>query len=150
MFMKKAIACVALFLLAGSAWADLEPWDDFDISESVWSVTTVKVGSNLGNAYLEGLKKTWIPGNKISQELGQIEEWAIYRSELPASGDFNLMLVVKFSKTEDLAPNKAEYKKFMKKFTKKMSEETTEYSQKNYPGMREITGEYWMREITIK
>jgi hypothetical protein len=150
MFMKRAVTCVALFLLAGSAWADLEPWDDYDISESVWSVTTVKVDSNLGDAYLEGLKKTWIPGNKVSKELGQIEEWAIYRSELPASGDFNLMLVVKFSKTEDLAPNKAEYQKWMKKFTREMSKETTEYSQKNYPGMREITGEYWMREITIK
>ena len=150
MLIKTAVACVALLLLASSSWAELEPWDDYDISESVWSVTTVKVKSNLGNAYLEGLKKTWIPGNKISQELGQIEEWAIYRSELPASGDFNLMLVVKFAKTEDLAPNKAEYKKFMAKFTKKMNDETTEYSQKNYPGMREITGEYWMREITIK
>ena len=150
MLIKAAVACVALLLLASSSWAELEPWDDYDISESVWSVTTVKVKSNLGNAYLEGLKKTWIPGNKISQELGQIEEWAIYRSELPASGDFNLMLVVKFANTEDLAPNKANYKKYMAKFTKKMSDETSEYSQKNYPGMREITGEYWMREITIK
>jgi hypothetical protein len=150
MLIKAAVACVALLLLASSSWAELEPWDDYDISESVWSVTTVKVKSNLGNAYLEGLKKTWIPGNKISQELGQIEEWAIYRSELPASGDFNLMLVVKFANTEKLAPNKANYKKYMAKFTKKMSDETSEYSQKNYPGMREITGEYWMREITIK
>ena len=92
----------------------------------------------------------WIPGNKISQELGQIEEWSIFRSQLPASGDFNLMLVVKFANTEDLAPNKARYQKFMAKFTKERSDEATEYAQKNYPAMREITGEYWVREITIK
>ena len=60
------------------------------------------------------------------------------------------MLMVKFAKTEDLAPNKAKYKKFLAKFTKQMDEETTEYSQKNYPVMREITGEYLMREIPIK
>jgi hypothetical protein len=150
MLIKNLLASVVLFALAGSAWADLEPWDDYDISESVWSVTTVKVDSNMIDAYLEGLKKTWVPGNKISQDLGQIEEWSIYSSTLPASGDFNLMLVVKFSKTEDLAPNKAAYKKYMAKFTKKLDEETTEYSQKNYPEMREITGEYLMREITIK
>ena len=96
------------------------------------------------------MRKTWIPGNKISQDLGQIEEWSIYVSDLPASGDFNVMLVVKFAKTEDLPPNKAAYKKFMAKFTQKQSEEATKYSQKNYPGIRELTGEYLMREITIK
>jgi hypothetical protein len=150
MLIKNVLASVVLFIFAGFAWADLEPWDDYDISESVWSVTTVKVDSNMIDTYLEGLRKTWIPGNKISQDLGQIEEWSIYTSALPASGDFNVMLVVKFSKTEDLAPNKDEYKKFMAKFTKKLDEETTEYSQKNYPVIREITGEYLMREITIK
>ena len=88
------------------------------------------------DAYLEGLRETWVSGNKISKELGQIEDWEIYRSDLPASGDFNLMLVVKFSDTEDLAPNKAEYKKFMAKFTKEMDEKTTDYAQKNYPDQR--------------
>jgi hypothetical protein len=27
---------------------------------------------------------------------------------------------------------------------------STEYAQKNYPGMRKLTGEYMMREITLK
>jgi hypothetical protein len=150
MLIKSVVVSVVLFVLAGFAWADLEPWDDYDISESVWVITTIKVDSNMIDAYLEGLRKTWIPGSKISQDLGQIEEWSIYTSDLPASGDFNVMLVVKFAKTEDLAPNKAEYKKFMARYTKQLDEETTEYSQKNYPGMREITGQYLMREITVK
>ena len=150
MSIMKMVATAALFVFAGTAWADLEPFVDYEMSDAVWSVTTIKVDSNMGDAYLEGLRETWIPGNKISQELGQIEEWAIYRSELPASGDFNLMLVVKFANTEDLAPNKARYEKFMAKFTKAESDKATEYAQKNYPAMREITGEYWVREITIK
>jgi hypothetical protein len=83
-------------------------------------------------------------------ELGQIEDWKIYRSDLPESGDFNLILVVKFANTEDLAPNKAEYEKFMEAFTRERSDATTEYAQKNYPAMRELTGQYLMREITIK
>jgi hypothetical protein len=37
----------------------------------------------------------------------------------------------------------------MKKYTEKQADEITEYSQKNYPGMREITGMYMMREITM-
>ena len=136
--------------LGGLALADLTPWEDYEVSDAVWSVTTVKVDSNMGDAYLEGLRETWIPGNKISMELGQIEDWAIYRSDLPESGDFNLMLVVKFANTEDLAPNKEAYEKFMEAFTQEQADRTTEYAQKNYPAMRELTGQYLMREITVK
>ncbi len=150
MRIKALLSGIAILSASGLAFADLEPWTDYEVSDAVWSVTTVKVDSNMGDAYLEGLRQTWIPGNKIAQELGQIESWSIYRSELPASGDFNLLLVIKFANTEDLAPNKARYEQFMAKFTKEQSDRTTEYAQKNFPGMREITGEYWMREITVK
>jgi hypothetical protein len=86
----------------------------------------------------------------VAQELGQIESWSIFRSELPESGYFNLLLVVKFANTSDLAPNKERYDAFMKAFGEARSQETTEYAQKNYPGMRKITGEYLLREITLK
>lgn len=132
------------------ASADLTPWEDYEVSDAVYSVTTVKVDSNMGDAYLEGLRATWIPGNKIAQELGQIESWSIYRSALPDSGDFNLILVVKFADTSDLAPNKAAYDAFMAKYTEEAADAATEYSQKNYPAMRELTGQYFMREVTIK
>ena len=150
MRIKALLSGIAMLAASGLAFADLEPWTDYEVSDAVWSVTTVKVDSNMGDAYLEGLRETWISGNKISQELGQIESWSIFRSELPESGDFNLILVVKFANTADLAPNKARYDQFMAKFTKEQSDRTTEYAQKNYPGMREITGEYWMREVTVK
>ena len=148
---KKAILSgVAILFGASVALADLTPWEDYEPSDAVYSVTTVKVDSNMGDAYLEGLRETWIPGNKISKELGQIEDWWIYRSDLPESGDFNLLLVVKFANTDDLAPNKAEYDRFMEAFTQEQSDRTTDYAQKNYPAMRELTGQYLMREITIK
>ncbi|MDH3748863.1 MAG: hypothetical protein OER97_11720 [Gammaproteobacteria bacterium] len=150
MRIKSILAAVTCLVFSSTASADLTPWEDFEVSEAVWAVTTVKVDSNMGNAYLEGLRETWIPGNKIAQELGQIESWSIFRSELPNSGDFNLLLIVKFAKTEDLAPNKARYDAFMAKFTQKAADESTEYAQKNYPAMREITGGYLMREVTIK
>jgi len=150
MRIRAFVAGVACLFVASMAWADLTPWEDFEPSDAVYSVTTVKVDSNMGNAYLEGLRDTWIPGNKIAQELGQIESWRIFRSDLPESGDFNLILVVKFANTSDLAPNKAAYDAFMAKYTQEASDAATDYSQKNYPGMRELTGQYLMREITIK
>lgn len=150
MRIKSLLASVVLLFASSLAFADLTPWEDFEVSDAVYSVTTVKVDSNMGNAYLEGLRETWIPGNKIAQELGQIESWSIFRSDLPDSGDFNLILVVKFANTSDLAPNKEAYDAFMAKFTQKASDASTEYAQKNYPAMRELTGQYFMREVTIK
>ena len=147
----RTLFCGAALLVASSAaFADLDPWKDYEVSDAVYSVTTVKVDSNMGDAYLEGLRDTWIPGNEISKELGQIESWSIFRSDLPESGDFNLILVVKFANTSDLAPNKARYDAFMAKFTKAAADASTEYAQKNYPAMRELTGQYLMREVTIK
>lgn len=143
---------IALSLLLGStvAMADLEPWTDYETSDAVWSVTTIRVAPNMDDAYLEGLAKTWVSTNEIAKKLGQIEDYKIYRSDMPQSGDFNLLLVVKFKNTSDLAPSKARYDAFMKELGKEESDKVTEYSQKNYPAMREIVGEYQVREITLK
>ena len=150
MRLRKIALGVAALIISPMVMADLEPWKDFDISDAVWSITTVKVDSNMGNAYLEGLRNTWIPGNKIAKELGQIEDWKIYRSDLPESGDFNLILIVKFANTEDLAPNKEAYEAFIAAYTQEASDASTDFAQENYPAMRELTGQYLMREITIK
>lgn len=142
-----ALALVAL--CATAAVADLTPWEDYEVSDAVWAVTTVKVDANMGDAYLEGIADTWVAGNKVAKELGQIEDWAIYRSDLPLSGDFNLLLVVKFAKSEDLAPNKARYDEFMAKWGEERAKASTEKAQRDYPGMRTLTGEYNFRKITL-
>jgi hypothetical protein len=151
--MRKSIAALAITLtslLASEAFADLKPWEDYSTSEAVWQVVTVRVDANMGDAYLEGLEKTWVSGNKVAKELGQIEDWKILRSDLPQSGDFNLLLMVKYKSIEMAAPNEERYKAFVEKYTQDKMDETTDYSQKNYPAMRDITGMYYMREITLK
>ena len=104
----------------------------------------------MDDAYLEGIERTWVASNEVAKKLGQIESYSIFRSISPQSGDFNLLLVVKFANTSDLAPNKARYDAFIKEMGESENKEATEYSQKNYPAMRTITGEYLMREITLK
>ena len=86
----------------------------------------------------------------MSKKLGHIEDYAIYRSELPESGEFNLMLVVKFANDSDLSPNKERYDQFMAEWGKENADAATAQAQRDYPGMRTITGEYRMREITLK
>ena len=63
-----------------------------------------------------------------------IESYSIFRSIVPQSGDFDLLLVVKFSDTEDLAPNKERYDAFMKEWGEQRNR-VTEYAQQNYPAM---------------
>ena len=149
--MKLAQLFVGL-LFAGSmsiAAADLEAWTDYDIGEGVSNVTTVKVDSNRIDTYLEGLSKTWAPANEVAMELGQIESYSIFVSELPNGGDFNVVLVVKMNYASALQPTKDRYDAFMKAWGE-ANQAIQDEIVPTYPGIRTIVGEYLMREITLK
>lgn len=149
MHFKLLFTALLMMFVSQSALAQLDAFTDYDISKELWNVTMVKVKPNMSDDYLEGLKETWVASNKVAKELGQIEDFHIFRSQLGASGDANLILVVKFSDSSQLEPNKQEYDKFMKAWGEANEDRTREIT-KNYPAMREITGEYLVREITIK
>jgi hypothetical protein len=140
---------LVLVCFAGIASADLEPWTDYELSEGVSNVTTIKVDSNMIDKYLEGLRDSWVPGNEVAKELGQIKDYGIYVSQLPNGGDFNVILVVEFESSADMQPDKEQYEAFMKAW----GEENQKKSDKivlTYPDIRTITGEYLVREVTMK
>ena len=147
---KIAFFALALGLGSGPVLADLEIYKDYDISDGFWSVQTVKVKSNMIDAYLEGIKKTWMSGCATSKALGQVEGCKIFVSDLPDSGDFNVLLVTIFKNDEMAAPNKARYDEWVAKFGAAQVKSTTEQAQRDYPAMREITGDYRLRELTLK
>ncbi len=149
MKLKLLLATVLLSLFSSTAMAQLDPFTDYDISDELWNITMIQVDPNMGDDYLEGLRDTWVAANKVAMELGQIEDFMIFRSQLPQSGDANLFLVVKFPNSDSLDPNKEEYDKFMKAWGDANESKTREIT-KNYPAMRKITGEYLTRKITIK
>jgi hypothetical protein len=150
MFKKSFFTALTLVVFSASAFADLMPWKDYQESDAVWSVSTIRVDANMDDAYLEGIKKTWVTSNEAQKKLGHIESYTMFRSVSPQSGDFNLLLIVKFKDSAAMAPNKARYDAFMKEMGDANVKASNEYSQKNYPAMRTITGEYLMREITLK
>jgi len=55
MKLRHLLAAVLFTGISTIAVADLDPWTDYDISEGVTNVTTVKVDSNRIDTYLEGL-----------------------------------------------------------------------------------------------
>ncbi|MEO0982126.1 MAG: hypothetical protein AAFX03_05690 [Pseudomonadota bacterium] len=140
-------AAAALGCMAPAA-AQLEPFTDYEVSDAVWVITTVKVDANMDDFYLEGLRATWVESNEIAKELGHIEDYAILQSALPQSGDFNLMLAVRFESMAALGPSRERYDAFMEAWGT-ANQDNTEQIARSYPEMREITGEYIMHELTM-
>jgi hypothetical protein len=142
------LTIAASVALTQPAVAQLEAYEDYNISEATSIVTAVKVKANMLDYYLEGLKETWVASNEVAKSLGQIEGYNVYTSALPESGDFNLLLVVHFKNTGDIGPSKARYEAFMQAWGEARQEQSRETAS-TYPDVREITGDYMMNEITF-
>lgn len=149
MKLRQLVFGTLLLSVASAALADFEPWTDYEVSEGITNVTTVKVDSNMIDNYLEGLSQSWAPANEIAKELGHIEGYWIHVSQLPNSGDFNVVLGIDFKDSAALQPDKAKYDAFMKKWGEANQARSDELV-KMYPDIREIVGEYNMRSVTFK
>mgnify|MGYP001821289530 FL=1 len=149
MKLRQLLMGILLSSVASAAVADFEPWTDYELSEGITNVTTVKVDSNMIDNYLEGLSQSWAPANEIAKELGHIEGYWIHVSQLPNSGDFNVVLGIDFKDSAALQPDKAKYDAFMKAWGEANQARSDELV-KMYPGIREIVGEYNMRSVTFK
>ena len=60
MNIKGLLLSAALAAFATPALAQLNVYEDYTVSDSVWSISTIKVDSNMGDYYLEGIKSTWV------------------------------------------------------------------------------------------
>lgn len=135
--------------LPAFAHAQLKPFVDYDYSTTVSSVSTVRVHANMIDHYLEGIRETWVAASEAAKELGHIESYSVYVSELPLSGNFNILLVTRVNSAADLEPSKERYDAFMEAWGK-AHEKKVQERVKTYPNIRELTGEYRLREITFK
>ena len=147
--MKKLLAIAIAMALSTPAAAQLEQYKDYTVSDTVSNVSTIKVKENMVEDYLAGIRNTWVASNAAQKQLGHLLDYHVYVSDLPNSGDFNVMLVATFANTSDLAPNKARYEAFMKAWgtANQANDRTTTTTV--YPNIRTITGEYLIREVTF-
>lgn len=148
--MKSAILTIGLAVaLSTPAAAQLRPYTDYTVSDSVSNVTTVKVKENMVEDYLQGIRKTWVASNEVAKRLGHLQDYKVYVSDLPNSGELNVVLVTTFANTSDLAPNQARYNAFMEAWGTANEASNRQTSTTVYPNLRTITGEYLMREVTF-
>lgn len=146
------LIAVSLLLatFAGPASAQLQPWQDYETSDSAWLVTHVDLDPGTLGIYLEGLKSTWIAANEVAKELGQIKDYAIYQNQFGAADEFDLVLVVELNGTEDLAPSRERYEAFLAAYGQANIEQGNETVLELYNNIREIKGNYLLRKITVK
>jgi hypothetical protein len=147
--MKKLLAFGLAVALCAPAAAQLKPYTDYTVSDRVSNVSTIKVKENMVEDYLQGLQGTWVAANDVAKRLGHLHDYHVYVSDLPNSGEFNVMLVTTFANTSDLAPSKARYDAFMKAWGTANEASTRTTTTTVYPNLRNITGEYLMREVTF-
>ncbi|MDT8442323.1 MAG: hypothetical protein RQ723_11760 [Desulfuromonadales bacterium] len=136
--------------MASPLTAQLKAWEDYEISDAYWSVTTVKLEPGTIDIYLEGLKSTWVAANEVAKSLGHVEYYAIHANQAVAPGSFDLMLVIKFPSTEMMAPNRERYNAFMKAWGQANMDASNTKVRELYNEIREIQGEYITRTITFK
>lgn len=148
MKLKSVLAAAALATFASPALAQLNVYEDYSVSDAVWEISTVKVDANMGDYYLEGLKSTWVESNEVAKSLGHIEDYVILSSAMPESGEFNLLLAVRYSSMNDLAPSQERYNAFMEAWGE-ANQDATRETVKTYPELRKITGQYIMHELTM-
>ena len=141
---------LGLAIFASPASAQLQPWEDYEASDSVWIVTHVDLDPGTFGVYLEGLKSTWIAGNEVAKELGQIKDYAIYANQFGSADDFDLVLVVELEGTDDIAPNRERYEKFLEAYGQANIDKSNETVLELYNKIRRIQGNYLLREITVK
>jgi hypothetical protein len=141
---------LALTMFTTPASAQLQPWEDYEASDSVWIVTHVDLDPGTLGIYLEGLKATWIAANEVAKELGQIKDYAIYSNQFGGADDFDLLLVVEMESTDDIAPNRERYDEFLEAYGQANIDKGNETVLELYNEIRRIQGNYLLRRIDLK
>jgi hypothetical protein len=149
-FGPAAVIAFGLAMVSVPASAQLQVWEDFEPSDSVWIVTHVDLDPGTMGIYLEGLKATWIAANEVAKELGQIKDYAIYANQFGAADQFDLVLVVEMESTDDIAPNRERYEQFLEAYGQANIDQANETVLELYNKIRRIKGSYLLRRIDVK
>lgn len=141
-------AAIALTTVSAPAAAQLREYEDYEYSDSVVELTTVRVEPGQMDTYLEGLRQTWVASNEVAKGLGHIIDYGIYANMAPGGDAFHLLLVIEFP-GENLQPSRERYDEFMAAWGEANMQNSNETVVNVYNEIREIGGVYLTREITM-
>ena len=141
-------AALALTTVSAPASAQLREYEDYEYSDSVVELTTVRVDPGQMDTYLEGLRQTWVASNEVAKQMGHITDYGIYANMAPGGDAFHLLLVIEFP-GENLQPSRERYDEFMTAWGEANMESSNQTVLNVYNEIRELQGVYLTREIMI-
>tara|TARA_Y100001960_G_scaffold84564_1_gene90379 strand:+ start:7933 stop:8400 length:468 start_codon:yes stop_codon:yes gene_type:complete len=142
-FFTILITITFIFAQRGETW---------NISESVYAVSTIDLEPNVDAQYVNQLKLTWYNNMEVFKSEGLVEEFHIFKSINQYDGDFDLLLIVKYKNLAILDSNPKNNKMWKKaedKARKIISEEEVQNITSAFPKLRTILDQKFMREITF-
>jgi len=123
----------------------------YDIG-TVWSLSFIRTGANVGDDYLKGIKNTWEASMKEAVKEGLIKSYKILLGQAANQEDFNIILMIEYEKMASLDSDPVRDKKWEaieKKIKDKMQDEYQK-TVSNYEVIRQWFGAKLMREIYLK
>lgn len=143
-----ACAAASALALATPAAAQLTVWEDYTPQQEVTELTSVKVDEGQLDTYLAGLKETWVKGNEIGKQLGQITSYGIYVVPY-GTNEVNLVLRITYPNMAALDANKEEFDKFMAAWGQENQDKANKTVIEVYNKIRKIKGTHLLRELKM-
>lgn len=147
-FMAVPMTLLILFAAGDLSAQEGETWET---QEPVYNVATIRIHPNMGERYLNNLKRTWVTGVEASMEEGLVEDYWVYSSVTPLDGGYNLMLVTRHPNLASLDATDAWRERIAavdrKVLAEVSEEESDEITSTVYPEVRTILSEKLMREV---
>lgn len=146
-----ALLLPILLVVASARAGFAQEGETWETQEPVYAVTLIKIHPNMGERYLNNLKRTWVTGVREAINEGLTLEYHIFSSLSPNDSGFNLMLVTKhpnlaaFDATDEW---RRKIDRIVKRVEANISEEESDrVAQTVYPEIRTILASKLMREI---
>lgn len=141
-------AALAVTTIATPAHAQFREYEDYQFSDSLIEMTTVRVDPGRFETYLEGLNSTWVAANNVARDLGHIQDYGIYVNQAPGAGDFHILLVIQFH-GDMMQPSRERYDAFMNAWGRANQDRSNQTVINLYNEIREIQGTYLVREVEM-
>jgi hypothetical protein len=146
-----AISAVTLSLSLSTQVVSAQEGETWETQEEVYNVTLIKIHPNMGEQYLNNLRRTWVTGVEEAVAEGITLEYGIYASITPNDGGYNLLLVTKHPNLAALDATDAWRQKLAaineRVLAMLSDEESDRITTTVYPEVRTILSNKMLREI---
>ena len=135
-------------LISNFAFAEI--YEDYEPSEQHIQLTVISVEPNYVDNYLVNLKKTWVRSMEIQKELGYVEDFGVYTSEVANSP--NVWLTVTYENMAAMQPNEDRWNKVNEILEERYSEDEQELDQiaKGYEEIRKMVDYQIINRVNFK